>query len=74
MAVPQNKKSRSRTRMLRSRVFLRTPVLCEEIGGVRGEKKGGGALRRRHHIGPDGIYRGQRYFAPKTDLIESDED
>lgn len=73
MAVPQNKKSRSRTRILRSRAALRAPTLSEEKGG-KGPDRGLGELRRRHHIGADGIYRGVQYFVPKTGLVEAEED
>ena len=73
MAVPQNKKSTSRTRMLRARARLFAPVLCEEVGG-KGDKRGTGQLRRRHHLGADGIYRGFQYFVPKTSLVEAEED
>ena len=71
MAVPQNKKSSSRTRMRRNRAFLPTPSLCLERGG-KGPHKAVAALRRRHHIGADGIYRGVQYFIPETDIVEED--
>lgn len=67
MAVPQNKKSHSRTRMRRSRARLRKPTLTLEKGGE-------GEIRRRHHIGDDGFYRGVQYFEPKTDIVEDDEE
>lgn len=59
--------------MLRSRASLSVPALCEEVGG-KGDKRGSGQLRRRHHIGADGIYRGIQYFVPKTTLVEAEED
>ena len=54
--------------MRRSRAKLATPVLCLEKEG-----KPVGELRRRHHIGADGFYRGTRYFQPKA-TAELDED
>lgn len=59
--------------MLRARARLARPVLCMDAGGkgrVRGERQ----LRRRHHVGADGVYRGVRYFLPKTDLVGTDEE
>lgn len=66
MAVPQNKKSRSRTAMRRARARLRKPTLTLERGGE-------GEIRRRHHLGADGFYRGKQYFVPKTNIVEEEE-
>lgn len=52
MAVQQNKKSRSRRDMRRSHDALSTPTLS--VDSKTGE------THRRHHITPDGYYRGKK--------------
>ncbi|MBF2735835.1 MAG: 50S ribosomal protein L32 [Betaproteobacteria bacterium AqS2] len=76
MAVPQNRKSRSRSRMRRQHLRTASPALCLESGAeLPGrDAKGTGELRRRHHLGGDGIYRGFRFFHPKEKVIRPDED
>lgn len=57
--------------MRRSRSRIGLPALCLE----KGEKgKGAGELRRRHHIGADGTYRGVSYFQTKSPEAELEED
>ncbi|WP_369602407.1 50S ribosomal protein L32 [Hahella sp. SMD15-11] len=52
MAVQQNKKSRSRRGMRRSHDALTGPALS--VDATTGEK------HRRHHVTPDGFYRGKK--------------
>ncbi|KTD49359.1 50S ribosomal protein L32 [Legionella taurinensis] len=52
MAVQQNKKSRSRRDMRRSHDALTAPTLS--VDSTSGEK------HLRHHITPDGYYRGKK--------------
>lgn len=52
MAVQQNKKSRSRRDMRRSHDALSAPATS--IEPTTGE------THRRHHVSPDGYYRGKR--------------
>jgi large subunit ribosomal protein L32 len=52
MAVQQNKKSRSRRDMRRSHDALTKPTLS--VDSVTGE------THLRHHITPDGYYRGKK--------------
>ena len=52
MAVSQRKKSPSRRDMRRAHQALRAPALSEEP--TTGEK------HLRHHISPDGYYRGRK--------------
>ncbi len=51
MAVQQNKKTRSKRNMRRSHDSLKSFLLS--VDPVTGES------HRRHHIGPDGYYRGR---------------
>ena len=59
MAVQQNKKSPSKRGMHRAHDFLATPHLA--IEPVTGE------VHRRHHISPNGFYRGQKVVQTKAD-------
>jgi large subunit ribosomal protein L32 len=59
MAVQQNKKSPSKRGMHRAHSALRTPALAVEP--VTGE------AHRRHHISPNGFYRGKKVVATKAD-------
>ncbi len=52
MAVQQNKKSPSRRNMRRSHDALRTPAL--------GIEPSSGEVHLRHHISPNGYYRGKQ--------------
>lgn len=59
MAVQQNKKSPSRRGMRRSHDALGVPAMA--IEPTTGE------LHLRHHISPNGIYRGRKVLKTKTD-------
>jgi len=59
MAVQQNKKTRSRRDMRRSHDALGTSTLS--IDEVSGEK------HLRHHVTPDGFYRGKKVVDTKND-------
>lgn len=59
MAVQQNRKSRSKRDKRRTHDTLRNPTLSVEP--VTGE------THRRHHVSPDGYYRGRRVFRPKSE-------
>ncbi len=55
MAVPQNRKSPSKRGMQRSHDHLKNPPLSVEPNS--------GENHRRHHISPDGFYRGRQVIA-----------
>lgn len=57
MAVQQNKKSPSRRGMRRSHDALGTPALAVE--STTGE------VHLRHHVSPNGFYRGRKVVATK---------
>lgn len=59
MAVQQNRKSRSKRDMRRAHDALRGPALSTD--STTGE------VHRRHHVSPDGFYRGKK-------VIESDDE
>ena len=59
MAVQQNRKTRAKRGMRRAHDALRPPTLS--IEPETGEK------HRRHHISPDGYYRGRKVVAGKDD-------
>ena len=59
MAVQQNKKSRAKRGSRRAHDALRKPTLSAEP--VTGE------IHRRHHVSPDGYYRGRRVVNVKSD-------
>ena len=52
MAVPQNRKTRSRRDMRRSHDALSKPTLSVESTS--------GEVHRRHHVSADGFYRGRK--------------
>lgn len=52
MAVPQNRKTRSKRDMRRSHDALTGPTLS--VDATSGE------THRRHHVTPDGFYRGRK--------------
>ncbi|MCK9507632.1 MAG: 50S ribosomal protein L32 [Pigmentiphaga sp.] len=59
MAVQQNKKSPSRRGMRRSHDFLTNPPIATEPNT--------GELHLRHHISPNGVYRGRKVLKTKND-------
>ena len=59
MAVQQRKKSRSRRGMRRSHDAIGRPTLSEEPTT--------GETHLRHHVSPDGYYRGRKVMAGKDD-------
>lgn len=58
MAVQKSRKSRSRRGMRRAHDGLTTPALS--IDPTSGE------THRRHHVSPDGYYRGKQVVVPRT--------
>ncbi|ABE58951.1 MULTISPECIES: 50S ribosomal protein L32 [Chromohalobacter] len=52
MAVQQNRKTRSKRGMRRSHDALSAPTLSQD--------KETGTTHRRHHVAPDGFYRGRK--------------
>lgn len=59
MAVQQNRKTPSKRGMRRAHDALRTPTLSVEPST--------GETHRRHHISPDGYYRGRKVLPGKGD-------
>lgn len=59
MAVQQNKKTRSRRNMRRSHDALASATLS--VDEASGEK------HYRHHVTPDGFYRGKKVIDTKND-------
>ena len=59
MAVPQNKKSPSRRNMRRAHDRLASPALAVEPGS--------GEIHLRHHISPNGYYRGKKVVKTQED-------
>lgn len=59
MAVQQNKKSPSRRGMRRAHDGLKAPAISVEPTT--------GETHRRHHISPDGYYRGRQVIASKDE-------
>jgi large subunit ribosomal protein L32 len=59
MAVQQNRKTRSKRGMRRAHDALRSPSLSIEPET--------GETHRRHHISPDGYYRGRKVIAGKDE-------
>ena len=59
MAVQQRRKTRSRRDMRRSHDALKTPTLS--IDPTTGE------THRRHHISPDGFYRGKQVIVSREE-------
>lgn len=64
MAVQQNKKSRSRRDMRRSHDALTGPTLS--VDSTTGE------THIRHHITPDGFYRGRRVLESSVNYEEKE--
>ncbi len=63
MAVQKNKVSRARRDQRRSHDNLSSPTLSQDPET--------GETHRRHHVSPDGFYRGRQVIAKK---IEDDEE
>ena len=61
MAVQQNKKSPSKRGMHRSHNALVAPGMAVEPGT--------GETHLRHHISPNGFYKGQRVIAAKAEKV-----
>jgi large subunit ribosomal protein L32 len=59
MAVQQNKKSASKRGMHRSHDFLNAPPLAVEPST--------GEVHLRHHVSPNGYYRGKKVIKTKND-------
>lgn len=67
MAVQKSKKSRSTRGMRRAHDALSTPALS--IDAATGE------THRRHHVSPDGYYKGRQVIVnPSTTEEENDEE
>jgi large subunit ribosomal protein L32 len=62
MAVQQNKKSPSKRGMHRSHNALTTPGIAVEANT--------GEVHLRHHISPNGFYRGRQVLKTKTSAAE----
>lgn len=60
MAVQKSKKSASRRDMRRSHHALKEPALAVEPSS--------GETHRRHHVSPEGFYRGRQVLKEKGDL------
>jgi len=66
MAVQQNRKSRSKRGMRRAHDALKSPAFS--IDSTSGE------THIRHHITPDGYYRGTQVVKPKEDVYADDDE
>lgn len=60
MAAQQNRKSRSRRDMRRAHDALAAPPLSIEPNT--------GEVHRRHHVSPNGYYRGRKVLEDKTEI------
>jgi large subunit ribosomal protein L32 len=58
MAVQQNKKSASRRGQHRAHDFITAPTLANEPST--------GEVHRRHHVSPNGFYRGRKVLPTKN--------
>lgn len=65
MAVAKSRKSRSRRNMRRAHSALTTPALS--VDAATGE------THRRHHISPEGYYKGREVIAKKAILEEEND-
>ncbi len=65
MAVQKSKKSRSRRGMRRAHDSLNGPTLS--IDPVTGE------THRRHHVTPDGFYRGRQVIVTAEEIDDDEE-
>lgn len=59
MAVQQRRKTRSRRGMRRSHDALKGPALSTDSST--------GEIHLRHHISPDGFYRGKQIIVPQEE-------
>ncbi|MDP3559407.1 MAG: 50S ribosomal protein L32 [Legionellaceae bacterium] len=66
MAVAQGRTTRSKRDMRRMHDALKAPTLS--VDAVTGE------THLRHHITPDGYYRGRKVLNTANDIPEQDED
>ena len=66
MAVQKNRKTPSKRGMRRSHDSLSNPTVSVEP--TTGES------HRRHHVSPDGYYRGRKLVATPVDEIDLDDD
>jgi len=66
MAVQKNKKSRSKRGMRRAHDALKGPTLSIDPSS--------GETHIRHHITPDGFYKGKRVVPEKEEMFADDED
>ena len=64
MAVQQNRKTRSKRGMRRSHDALSAATLTEDSNT--------GEVHRRHHISPDGMYKGRQVI--RNDEIDDEEE
>ncbi|BCX87792.1 large subunit ribosomal protein L32 [Methylomarinovum tepidoasis] len=64
MAVPQNRKTRSKRGMRRAHDSLKNPALSQDP--LTGE------THRRHHVSPDGYYRGRQVIAVRQEEVEEE--
>ncbi len=64
MAVQQNRKTRSKRGMRRAHDALKNPALSQEP--LTGE------IHLRHHISPDGYYRGRRVIEIRAEESEEE--
>lgn len=65
MAVQKSRKTRSTRGMRRSHDSLRSPTLSYD--------QETGETHRRHHITPEGFYRGKEIITPKVKAEETEE-
>jgi len=66
MAVQTSKKSRAKRGTRRAHDALKAPAFSIDSSS--------GETHLRHHISPDGYYRGQQVVVPKEDVYADDED
>ena len=65
MAVQQNRKTRSKRGMRRSHDALTAAALTEDSNT--------GEVHRRHHISPDGYYRGRQVIVAADEIDDEDD-
>lgn len=66
MAVQQNRKSRSKRDMRRAHDALKPATLSTDPTT--------GEVHRRHHVTPDGYYRGRKIIQTENDYDEDDDE
>jgi len=64
MAVAKSRKSRSKRNMRRAHHALSGPTLAVDMAT--------GETHRRHHVSPDGYYKGRQVIEPKA-VVEDEE-